>query len=146
MIKQGKNQEKLSRSEESAFSPSEFMRYRHPDLFSDSVIDQSTSLSSEVFEYCLETITSDKQELEFEHFCRKLAEKEICPNLIPQTGPIGGGDSQVDSETYPVSDLTALCWYEGIGREASSERWAFAFSACIRRSMPHSKTGVSRTP
>lgn len=129
MIKQGKNQEKISRSGESTLSPSEFMRYRHPDLFSDSVIDQSTSLSSEVFEYCLETITSHKQELEFEHFCRKLAEKEICPNLIPQTGPIGGGDSQVDSETYPVSDLTALCWYEGIGREASSERWAFAFSA-----------------
>lgn len=129
MIRQGSNKKDLSRSEESVFSPSEFMRYRHPDLFSDSVIDQSTSLSREVFEYFLDTLTSHKQELEFEHFCRKLAEKEICPNLLPQTGPIGGGDSQVDAETYPVSDMTALRWYEGIGREASSERWAFAFSA-----------------
>ncbi|MBU1935025.1 hypothetical protein KKF04_03125, partial [Patescibacteria group bacterium] len=129
MKRQDREQKKLSRSEESAFSPSEFMRYRHPDLFSDSIINQSISLSSVVFEYFLDTLTSRKQELEFEHFCRKLAEKEICPNLIPQTGPIGGGDSQVDAETYPVSDKTALCWYEGIGRDASSERWAFAFSA-----------------
>jgi hypothetical protein len=124
-----KSQNKLSRSKDSAFSPSEFMRYRHPNLFSDSVVNQSISLSREVFEYCLDTLTNRKQELEFEHFCRKLAEKEICPNLIPQTGPIGGGDSQVDAETYLVSDKTALCWYEGIGRKASSERWAFAFSA-----------------
>lgn len=122
-------QDNLARSEESAFSPSEFMRFRHPDLFSDSEVNQSISLSREVFEYCLDTLTNRKQELEFEHFCRKLAEKEICPNLIPQTGPIGGGDSQVDAETYPVSDNTALCWYEGIGRKANSERWAFAFSA-----------------
>lgn len=105
------------------------MRLRHPDLFSDSEVNQSISLHREVFEYYLNTLTNRKQELEFEYFCRKLAEKEICRNLIPQTGPIGGGDSQVDAETYPVSDEIALSWYEGIGRIASSERWAFAFSA-----------------
>jgi hypothetical protein len=32
----------------------------------------------------LETLTNRKQEYEFEHFCRKLAEKEICPNLRVQ--------------------------------------------------------------
>jgi len=105
------------------------MRSRHPDLFSDSTVTSSLTLPREVFEYHLETLTNRKQEIEFEHFCRRLAEKEICPNLIPQTGPLGGGDSQVDTETYPVSDQIALRWYEGIGREASGERWAFAFSA-----------------
>ena len=54
---------------------------------------------------------------------------ELCPNLLPQTGPTGGGDSKVDSETYPVADELSVRWYEGIGREAAHERWAFAFSA-----------------
>ena len=58
-----------------------------------------------------------------------MAEKEICPNLVPQTGPTGGGDSKVDTETYPVADGLALGWYTGIGRTAASERWGFAFSA-----------------
>lgn len=119
----------LDLEKESTFSPSEFMRSRHPDLFSDSSVVTSIALPKELFEYYLETLTNRKQEIEFEHFCRRLAEKEICPNLIPQTGPLGGGDSQVDTETYPVADQIALRWYEGIGREASKERWAFAFSA-----------------
>jgi hypothetical protein len=105
------------------------MRARRPELFSDSQLIHEPQLSREVFEYQLETLTSRKQEIEFEHFCRKLAEKEICPNLLPQTGPTGGGDSKVDSETYPVADEIALRWYEGIGREAAQERWGFAFSA-----------------
>ena len=58
-----------------------------------------------------------------------LPKKEICPNLVVQTGPTGGGDSKVDTETYPVADEIAMRWYEGIGREAAQERWAFAFSA-----------------
>jgi hypothetical protein len=96
---------------------------------SDSKDVSTIHLPRELLEYHLETLTSRKEETEFEHFCRRLAEKEICPNLIPQTGPLGGGDSQVDAETYPVADRLALRWYEGVGREASNERWAFAFSA-----------------
>jgi hypothetical protein len=111
------------------FNPSAFMRARRPELFSDSQTVSEPVLSREVFEYQLETLTTRKQEIEFEHFCRKLAEKEICPNLRVQTGPTGGGDSKVDTETYPVADQIALRWYEGTGREASKERWAFAFSA-----------------
>src|SRR5229473_4944634 len=68
-------------------NPSEFMRARHPDLFSDARVEESLRLPRAVFEYHLETLTSRKQEYEFEHFCRKLAEKEICPNLRVQTGP-----------------------------------------------------------
>ena len=81
-----------------------------------------------MFEYHLETLTSRKGEYEFEHFCRKLAEKEICPNLRVQTGPTGGGDSKVDTETYPVAEEIAERWWIG-SPSAGAERWAFAFSA-----------------
>ena len=49
------------------FQPSEFMRARHPELFSDSRMSSEPSLSKEVFEYHLDSLTSRKQELEFEH-------------------------------------------------------------------------------
>ena len=111
------------------YRPSEFMRKRRPGYYSDSTVISDPSFSRESFEYHLETLTSRKQEVEFEHFCRRLAQKELCPNLLPQTGPTGGGDSKVDSETYPVSESIATRWYEGIGTEASQHRWAFAFSA-----------------
>ena len=104
------------------------MRARHPDLFSDSELTQKPVLPEAVFEYYLDTLTSRKQEYEFEHFARKLAEKEICPNLIPQTGPTGGGDGKVDTETYPVSEQISALWYQG-STEAAGERWAFAVSA-----------------
>ena len=104
------------------------MRERHPDLFSDSKVEVKGRLSKEVFEYHLETLTNRKQEYHFEHFCRKLAESEICPNLRPQTGPTGGGDSKVDSETYPVAEEISVHWWIG-SPSAGSQRWAFAFSA-----------------
>jgi hypothetical protein len=119
----------LKQLEFDKFKPSEYMRARRPELFSDTHLIEETRLKREVFEYHLDSLTSRKQEYEFEHFCRRLAEKELCPNLLPQTGPTGGGDSKTDTETYPVADNIALRWLEGIGQEASQERWAFAFSA-----------------
>ncbi len=104
------------------------MRARHPDLFSDTRIDETTQLPKSVFEYHLETLTHRKEEYQFEHFCRKLAEREICPNLRVQTGPTGGGDSKVDTETYPVAQEIAERWWVG-SPAAGAERWAFAFSA-----------------
>jgi hypothetical protein len=85
-------------------------------------------MSREVLEYDLETLTNRKHEIQFEYFCRRLAEKELCPNLLPQTGPTGGGDSQVDTETYPVADSISLHWCQGEAK-ANEERWAFAFTA-----------------
>ncbi len=72
-------------------SPSAFMRARRSHLFSDGELERAVTLPKVTFEYQLETLTSRKQEYEFEHFCRKLAEKELCPNLRVQTGPTGGG-------------------------------------------------------
>lgn len=106
-----------------------FLKERRPDEFSDSIIKKQGKLSRELLDYYLNSLTNRSQEKEFEIFCRRLAEKEICPNLLPQTGPTGGGDSKVDTETYPVSDSISLSWYSGIGRIAANERWAFAISA-----------------
>ena len=108
--------------------PSELMRQLRPECYSDTRDHISYSLSASTLEYCLETITSRNQTHDFEIFCRKLCERTICPNLRPQTGPDGGGDSRADTESYPVakeiSDLTYI-GYANHGRE----RWAFAFSA-----------------
>ena len=106
------------------------MRARRPYLFSDTQVIEQPQLDRTTFEYHLETLTNRKQEIDFEHFARKLAEKEICPNLIPQTGPTGGGDSKTDTETYPVASELAQLWYEGhtTSQDASRERWGFAFS------------------
>ena len=109
-------------------TPRDWMRNRRPNLFSDTQFDDVPQLSKPVFESHLDTLTSRKQEYQFEHFCRKLAEKEICPNLRPQTGPTGGGDSKVDSETYPVAEEIAERWWIGTP-SAGKELWAFAFSA-----------------
>ncbi len=108
--------------------PITFMRSRHPDLYSDSKTVSRPELTEDILEYRLQTLTNRNQETEFAYFARRLAQKEICPNLRPQTGPVGGGDSKVDSETIPVSSDIADVWV-GADPAAASEPWAFAFSA-----------------
>lgn len=110
-------------------SPREFYKSAHPDYFSDSEVKEVSQLDRTLLEFHLDTLTSRSQEADFEHFARRLCEKTICPNLLPTTGPTGGGDSKADSETFPVADSLALKWHGGFPREASEERWAFAFSA-----------------
>ena len=114
---------------ERRLSPRDFMRARRPELYSDSVTEREPVVDVAFLHFTLAQVTERKEEVAFEHFCRKLAEKEICPNLIPQTGPTGGGDSKVDTETYPVAERIAERWYVGDPERASRERWAFAFSA-----------------
>jgi len=108
--------------------PVSYMRGRRPSEYSDSEVTSSLELTQGFLEYHLETLTNRSQETEFAYFARRLAEKEICPNLRPQTGPTGGGDSKADSETIPVSGELAELW-AGSDPAAAHERWAFAFSA-----------------
>jgi hypothetical protein len=108
--------------------PMTYMRRLHPDLYSDSTAVASVELTKSLLEYHLETLTNRTQESEFAYFARRLAEKEICPNLRPQTGPTGGGDSKADSETIPISSEISELWV-GSDPRAGGERWAFAFSA-----------------
>src|SRR5439155_24572297 len=111
------------------FSPRKFLQARRPEKFSDSVIIRTAALDRSLLEYHLDSLTNRKQENDFERLAKRLIERTICSNLLPQTGPTGGGDSGVDSETYPVADELSLVWHVGVGRKASAERWAFAFSA-----------------
>jgi hypothetical protein len=112
----------------SDYSPLEFMKMRRPERFSDSKLVTEAKLNSSILEYKLDSITNRNQERDFETFCVKLAQLEICPNLRTQTGPVGGGDSKADSETYPVSDEIDSIRYEGVAN-AGTEKWAFAISA-----------------
>ena len=107
----------------------EVFRRMHPEQFSDSKIVQKGKLDRDFLDFYFETLTSKSLDKPFEDFCRHIAEAEICPNLLPQTGPTGGGDSKVDSETYPVAEAISTLWYYGDGNKAATERWAFAISA-----------------
>jgi len=107
----------------------EVFKKMHPEQFSDSQTIKKGMLDRDFLDFYFETLTSKSLDKEFENFCRRIAEVEICPNLLPQTGPTGGGDSKVDSETYPVAEEISTFWYYGNGNKAATERWAFAISA-----------------
>jgi hypothetical protein len=111
------------------FSPREFLKARRPEKFSDTIREERPALDRSQLEYHLATITSRSQENDFQRFAHHLCERTICPNIVPQTGPTGGGDSKVDGETYPVAEELALLWHVGVTGEAARERWAFAVSA-----------------
>ena len=114
---------------EKPFSPKQFLKMRRPERFSDTVSQDVPSLDRSLLEYHLDTLTNRSEELVFEDFAKALLERTVCPNLLPHTGPSGGGDSKVDSETFPVAKALALSWYVGDPDAAAKERWAFAFSA-----------------
>jgi|SRR5271170_4556837 len=109
------------------FSPREFLKNRRPERFSDTVFQDIPQLDRAILEYHLDTLTSRSEELLFQNFARELLEHTVCPNLIPQTGPTGGGDSKVDSETYPVAESLALSWFIGNGNDAATERCSIPF-------------------
>lgn len=114
--------------EKPKYSPSRYMRDRHPDLFSDSVSEVAYEVEREVLSYHLETLTNQKDETAFENFAQRLCEKFIAPNIRPQTGPVGGGDGKTDAETFPVSSEISARWFVP-DNDKAGERKAFAFSA-----------------
>lgn len=110
------------------YSPSRYMRERHPDLFSDSISELEYQVEREILSYHLETLTNQKDETAFENFAQRLCEKFIAPNIRPQTGPVGGGDGKTDAETFPVSGEISARWFVP-NNDKAGERKAFAFSA-----------------
>ncbi len=111
------------------FSPSEFYKMRRPEYFSDSEIVSDIKLPKEHLAYELSQISTNQKQDEFETLCRRLAEKFISPNLIPQVGPTGGGDGKTDSETYPVSTTISDRWFVPESGWKKDEKWGFAISA-----------------
>jgi hypothetical protein len=114
---------------EKLLTPSEFYRLRRPEYFSDSEELHDIRLTREVFAFELDQLTTNQKQDEFEHFSRKLAEQTIAPNLIPQTGPTGGGDGKTDSETHPVSESISNRWFIPENGWNNNEKWAVAISA-----------------
>lgn len=110
-------------------TPAEFYRMRRPEYFSDTETIREIELPREILSLELENITTNQKENEFESLCRRLAEKFIAPNLIPQVGPTGGGDGKTDSETYPVSKTISDRWFVPENGWDKDEKWAFAISA-----------------
>src|SRR5216683_1842499 len=102
-----------TQSDDAVPKPSQLMRAWHPHLFPDTEVVCPTTLPKDFLEYHLETLTARKQEQQLEEFCRRLLEREVCPNLKPQTGPTGGGDSKTDASTYPVAPVLAGRYYWG---------------------------------
>lgn len=110
-------------------TPSEFYRNRRPEFFSDSEKIYEVKLPREHFSFELSKISTNQKQDAFETLGRRLAEKFISPNLIPQVGPTGGGDGKTDSETYPVSEAIAERWFVPEYGWKKNENWAFAISA-----------------
>lgn len=108
-------------------TPYEFYRTIRPEYFSDS--HKEYKLSREMFGYELSKLSTDMKQDEFERFACRVIGRIVTPNIIPPTGPNGGGDGKVDFETYVVDDHVSSKWYVAEGCN-DNERWAFAVS-CV---------------
>ncbi len=106
--------------------PRDLLKRLHPDQFSDSKEIDKVECSREILDFQLSRLSEQNMHFNFEEFIRKLLEREICPNLIEETGPAGGGDGKVDTENFPVSKKIQKFWWYGLN--TSNDRWAFAIS------------------
>lgn len=106
--------------------PKELLKKLHPNQFSDSKEIDKIECPRELLDFHLTKLSEQNKHFDFEDFIRNLLEREVCPNLIEETGPAGGGDGKVDTENYPVSkDIQNYWWY---GLNEKNDRWAFAVS------------------
>lgn len=110
-------------------TPSKYYRNIRPEYFSDSERVYEVKLPREHLAYELSRISTNQKQDAFETLCRRIAEKLITPNLIPQVGPTGGGDGKTDSETYAVSESIASRWFVPENGWKKDENWALAISA-----------------
>ena len=109
-------------------SPYDLYRKNNPQYFSDTVVTYKTELTEEIFRYEMDKLSNTMKQDLFENFATSLAFRFITPNIVPQTGPTGGGDGKTDSETHPVADKIAEKWYVADGGCKGTEKWAFAIS------------------
>ena len=106
--------------------PRDLLKKLHPNQFSDSKVVDKIECPREILDFHLSRLSEQNKHFDFEEFIRKLLEREVCPNLIEETGPAGGGDGKVDTENYPVArDIQNFWWY---GLNGDNDRWAFAIS------------------
>lgn len=106
--------------------PRDLLKKLHPNQFSDSKIIDKIECPRTLLDFHLSNLSEQNKHFDFEEFVRKILEREVCPNLIEETGPAGGGDGKVDTENYPVSTNIQEFWWYGLNGE--NDRWAFAVS------------------
>lgn len=112
--------------QDSKLDPYEYYRKLRPEKFSDSKINYK--MSREVFEFQLDQLSKKMKQDEFEEFTRMIICRLITPNIIPQTGPTGGGDGKTDLETHTISADVAVHWYIPNGGCHGENKWAIAIS------------------
>lgn len=110
-------------------TPYEYYRKYRPEYFSDTKVVYKATLKEEQFQYIMDRLSNDMKQDLFENLTKSLALRFITPNIIPQTGPTGGGDGKTDLETHPVADEIADRWYISDGGCRGAEKWAFAISS-----------------
>ena len=96
---------------ENNFTPYEYYRKCRPEYFSDTKVVYKATLKEEQFQYIMDRLSNDMKQDLFENLTKSLALRFITPNIIPQTGPTGGGDGKTDLETHPVADDISERWY-----------------------------------
>ena len=109
-------------------SPYQFYRKMRPEYFSDSYIKKD--MGEEMFSYYMSNLSKDMKQDQFEEMTRQMVGKLVTPNLIPSTGPAGGGDGKTDLETYSVDDAISEKWYYSDACKGN-EKWAFAISCKV---------------
>ncbi|MFL0066663.1 hypothetical protein V2595_13610 [Tenacibaculum maritimum] len=119
----------MNKEEDKTVTPNDFYKNLRPEYFSDSETIYKIKLPKEVLAYEIESISINQKQDQFESLARKLSEKFIAPNLVPQVGPTGGGDGKTDTETHPVSESISNKWYTPENGWKKNENWAFAISS-----------------
>ena len=72
----------------------EIARKWHPDNFSDSPDATEPKPLRAFLEFQLDQPTTNRRETEFAEFSRRLAQREICPNLVPQMRDANGNEHE----------------------------------------------------
>ena len=106
--------------------PRDILKKLHPNQFSDSKTIDKVECPKELVDFYLSRLSEHNKHFDFEQFIKRLLEREVCPNLVEETGPAGGGDGKVDTDTFPVSLKIQKFWWYGINEK--NDRWAFAIS------------------
>lgn len=109
-------------------TPSQLYRLMRPEYFSDSTTELE-KLTRDQFKYVMSQISTNQKQDAFEEFTRRCVQRLITPNIIPQTGPTGGGDAKADLLSYPVSKEVSSLWTVPEGGNDRNEKWAFAISS-----------------
>lgn len=116
--------------------PSELRKILHPEeavRFQNAeeleYREERQKLSESEVEFLLERLPEKNAHHEFERLSVCLCEAEVCRNIKPATGPVGGGDYGEDASTYKVSeDIKDTYFWVGIGSPNIGDNWLFAFS------------------